>query len=105
SFLRRRPPRSALFPYTTALPILLLLPGGLALAVVSPLAGRLVDLLPAHRLLLGGTIVFVIAGYGLTHADQASPFWMIAGWILLRDRKSTRLNSSHVKISYAVFCL
>src|SRR5690606_41704423 len=25
--------------------------------------------------------------------------------VLLRDRKSTRLNSSHVKISYAVFCL
>src|SRR5690554_7160415 len=25
--------------------------------------------------------------------------------ILLRDRKSTRLNSSHVRISYAVFCL
>src|SRR5690606_40665531 len=28
-----------------------------------------------------------------------------AGFIWLRDRKSTRLNSSHVKISYAVFCL
>src|SRR5215475_10618027 len=27
------------------------------------------------------------------------------GWIADRDRKSTRLNSSHVKISYAVFCL
>src|SRR5690606_39797790 len=26
-------------------------------------------------------------------------------WFILRDRKSTRLNSSHVKISYAVFCL
>src|SRR5690606_39713903 len=26
-------------------------------------------------------------------------------WSLDRDRKSTRLNSSHVKISYAVFCL
>src|SRR5690625_5871648 len=26
-------------------------------------------------------------------------------WILLTDRKSTRLNSSHVAISYAVFCL
>src|SRR5438874_10546690 len=26
-------------------------------------------------------------------------------WIYLRDRKSTRLNSSHVEISYAVFCL
>src|SRR5690606_41685464 len=30
----------------------------------------------------------------------------LAGWKpTLRDRKSTRLNSSHVKISYAVFCL
>src|SRR5690606_39837748 len=30
-----------------------------------------------------------------------------AGWIVIKviDRKSTRLNSSHVKISYAVFCL
>src|SRR5438874_8339386 len=27
------------------------------------------------------------------------------GWISTRDRKSTRLNSSHVEISYAVFCL
>src|SRR5207302_3096260 len=29
----------------------------------------------------------------------------IAATVTLRDRKSTRLNSSHVKISYAVFCL
>src|SRR5690606_15577489 len=29
----------------------------------------------------------------------------LAGLVLLVDRKSTRLNSSHVKISYAVFCL
>src|SRR5436309_7430654 len=27
------------------------------------------------------------------------------GWLVVEDRKSTRLNSSHVKISYAVFCL
>src|SRR5690606_3592663 len=27
------------------------------------------------------------------------------GWVVIRDRKSTRLNSSHVKISYAVLCL
>src|SRR5690554_6983294 len=26
-------------------------------------------------------------------------------WLMLEDRKSTRLNSSHVRISYAVFCL
>src|SRR5207249_9292048 len=30
---------------------------------------------------------------------------LIEGDVLLRDRKSTRLNSSHVSISYAVFCL
>src|SRR5690349_24112255 len=39
----------------------------------------------------------------LGRADQARPFGRRRG--LLRDRKSTRLNSSHVEISYAVFCL
>src|SRR5690606_40027350 len=29
----------------------------------------------------------------------------VGGWLRQGDRKSTRLNSSHVKISYAVFCL
>src|SRR5207302_10742693 len=36
-----------------------------------------------------------------------APGWRV-GWVAagrFRDRKSTRLNSSHVKISYAVFCL
>src|SRR5690349_23731514 len=28
-----------------------------------------------------------------------------SGWMTFRDRKSTRLNSSHVEISYAVFCM
>src|SRR5215813_3084144 len=28
-----------------------------------------------------------------------------SAWLMVRDRKSTRLNSSHVRISYAVFCL
>src|SRR5690606_39666261 len=50
------------------------------------------------------------------HAPQQNPFWVHAlhssgdikgdnGYRAHRDRKSTRLNSSHVKISYAVFCL
>src|SRR5690349_17249977 len=34
-------------------------------------------------------------------------WYAVAGgiWVVMRDRKSTRLNSSHVEISYAVFCL
>ena len=62
---------------------LLLLPGGLALAAVAPIAGRLVDRMPAHRLLYAGIILFVIATYALTYANQYSGFWMIAGWIIL----------------------
>src|SRR5690606_40184549 len=45
-------------------------------------------------------------------AEQGEPAWpgriVVGGDVrlaVLRDRKSTRLNSSHVKISYAVFCL
>src|SRR5215469_17989392 len=36
---------------------------------------------------------------------SASPSWHRASACHARDRKSTRLNSSHVEISYAVFCL
>src|SRR5207302_9932017 len=39
--------------------------------------------------------------------SRAGAMRVLANWLCLpiRDRKSTRLNSSHVKISYAVFCL
>src|SRR6266511_3659198 len=37
--------------------------------------------------------------------ELGRPFGLVAGIFALLDRKSTRLNSSHVKISYAVFCL
>src|SRR5690606_40948927 len=41
------------------------------------------------------------------HAAGARPLRLpcFGAWARRRDRKSTRLNSSHVKISYAVFCL
>src|SRR5207302_6181219 len=39
------------------------------------------------------------------HLDRLGSYPATAGLPELRDRKSTRLNSSHVKISYAVFCL
>src|SRR5438034_2468727 len=77
----RRPPRSTLFPYTT----LFRSPkgcedpkGGEALRPVSPQPLRSLDALPQSQPLVSRT-----------H----------------RDRKSTRLNSSHTVISYAVFCL
>src|SRR5690606_40430004 len=42
----------------------------------------------------------VTTGLECTHGS-----WWARQTIVCRDRKSTRLNSSHVKISYAVFCL
>src|SRR5690606_41275631 len=41
-----------------------------------------------------------------TPVPTVTTLWPVAGWLEREvDRKSTRLNSSHVKISYAVFCL
>src|SRR5258707_9403494 len=93
----RRPPRSTLFPYTT----LFRSPGGAARgeggqlhrAVDEPVAHRRVHSDPAHG------------------RDRRAPFPRIrrdpvgGDPGVSRDRKSTRLNSSHANISYAVFCL
>src|SRR5690349_23872980 len=75
--MMRRPPRSTLFPYTT------LFRSGPRKARPRADAGRVAD-------------------------DPAGPRAGSAGRAPrrgARDRKSTRLNSSHVEISYAVFCL
>src|SRR5690349_24213097 len=74
----RRPPRSTLFPYTT-----------LFRSVERIYSGSSACLLcdaPSSRILGPGNEA-VVPG------------------LVDRDRKSTRLNSSHVEISYAVFCL
>src|SRR5690349_22040586 len=81
----RRPPRSTLFPYTT-------------LFRSRPAVRRLVDV-HLDSLLAGRA-----AGRDQAHHQPGDPIW--AGPVRpVRDRKSTRLNSSHVEISYAVFCL
>src|SRR2546428_10251356 len=72
----RRPPRSTLFPYTT-------------LFRSDPRVGELQVVVVA---LFIEAEYFLDLRFGLKHE-------------VLRDRKSTRLNSSHDQISYAVFCL
>src|SRR5256885_11719083 len=76
----RRPPRSTLFPYTT-----------LFRSVIERRSGQTLRVPVTCR---------------LDTAEEVSVYE--AGGVLQRfaqDRKSTRLNSSHLVISYAVFCL
>src|SRR5688572_32331964 len=89
----RRPPISTLFPYTT---------------LFRSLAERLLDIVVL-------VVLFVVVGYGLLGEVGGDSVELIViaaivgiaalavGWRI--DRKSTRLNSSHSQISYAVFCL
>src|SRR3712207_8751461 len=89
----RRPPRSTLFPYTT------LFRSRHSRAGVRPCLGV------GMRQLLSG---FIAAG-SLVAALYFLKYWRASRDRLLglfgADRKSTRLNSSHANISYAVFCL
>src|SRR5438552_12688926 len=71
----RRPPRSTLFPYTTLFRS------------------------------CGAARTGTCAAFGPGEARQLSARSALTAPLELRDRKSTRLNSSHQIISYAVFCL
>src|SRR5688572_30952639 len=79
----RRAPSSTLFPYTT----LFRSTGALGLT---------------FWLVRNSSVYGDIARYASTEADLATGLILEAGE---GDRKSTRLNSSHSQISYAVFCL
>src|SRR3712207_7836196 len=84
----RRPPRSTLFPYTTLFRSRLVDQGRVRLD--DRLATWLPELPHADRVTLR-----MLAGMTSGYADYVQD----------ADRKSTRLNSSHANISYAVFCL
>src|SRR5947208_12644049 len=90
----RRPPRSTLFPYTT------LFRSEVMLATSALLYRRLRAVRKDPR--IADPRAFVRSGRrgsGRAHARSGSVR------ALYQDRKSTRLNSSHQIISYAVFCL
>src|SRR3712207_7332305 len=90
----RRPPRSTLFPYTTLFRSLRGVYLRLSDFVTAP------HKVPYHLSFLerGGTAGSII----VNAIKQLVPGITNPG---LKDRKSTRLNSSHANISYAVFCL
>src|SRR3712207_8958043 len=75
----RQPPRSTLFPYTTLFRSPVVATG---------------EQISAQQ----GVVVLTL----INHVAVVLPY--VAG-IYVEDRKSTRLNSSHANISYAVFCL
>src|SRR3712207_7092871 len=84
----RRPPRSTLFPYTTLFRSEGAPPYGTAFLVHGGPEAADDDSYRARR------AAYVDAGYAVVHVNYRGS-----------DRKSTRLNSSHANISYAVFCL
>src|SRR2546430_10045975 len=94
----RRPPRSTLFPYTTLFRSDLIVLGGDVASGKSALALAIAIRAAAHH-----RTVFV-SGEMLPERIHERAL-AIEGRARVEDRKSTRLNSSHSQISYAVFCL
>src|SRR5690606_41398744 len=102
SCLLRRPPCSPLFPYTTLFRSL----GRAALtgwAVSQRLRRRLAGTVGRFAAPSGSSGACQGTGTLAVHRVGPGAAFALAG--VDADRKSTRLNSSHVKISYAVFCL
>src|SRR5260221_10785524 len=89
----RRPPRSTLFPYTTLFRSMLGIPFRVAKTDVQEL--RLPREPPADY----------VRRLARDKARSVPGAWVLGAGNRPRDRKSTRLNSSHTVISYAVFCL
>src|SRR5690606_41980269 len=102
--LTRRPPLSTLFPYTTLFRSLLVLHW---LRASTDLVRTSVWVAICGTVWLSTTFLLAPNVRSL-FSDRIIHLHAWATFVLLSivvDRKSTRLNSSHVKISYAVFCL
>src|SRR5689334_24688632 len=88
----RRPPRSTLFPYTT------LFRSSQLAAGVGRLAEHAAELELSGQPRVRGVADVVLAQVAVEPVGEVQE-------AIVQDRKSTRLNSSHSSISYAVFCL
>src|SRR3712207_7776970 len=86
----RRPPRSTLFPYTT-----------LFRSDLGPTFVKFGQILSTRSDILPEGVLFELQKL----QDTAKPMPAAVAQAIIEDRKSTRLNSSHANISYAVFCL
>src|SRR5688572_31884397 len=95
----RRPPRSTPFPYTT------LFRSGVAAPLVGPELGRPPDPAGIEELLLRPGRRGDPEPEGIASLGEEGALLRVEGLLSREDRKSTRLNSSHSQISYAVFCL
>src|SRR3712207_8862564 len=100
----RRPPRSTLFPYTT-----LFRSGSDEVSrrvahQASTYAGISADTMQQMLPLLAGILAGGTSQWMMAHASAMQPFMAPKEGSSGQDRKSTRLNSSHANISYAVFC-
>src|SRR5690242_21214869 len=89
----RRPPRSTLFPYTT-----------LFRSVDAPQAGNEFEIFERRQLVVDHRLVGD-PGHQPLGGDRLGERVDAENMNRTGDRKSTRLNSSHMSISYAVFCL
>src|SRR2546430_10813382 len=90
----RRPPKSPLFPYTT----LFRSKGDLSQTMALEIEGRA---LAGEFYRTAKTVNTMVDQLGSFASEVNEPSWST----MVLDRKSTRLNSSHSQISYAVFCL
>src|SRR5256885_12776872 len=98
----RRPPRSTLFPYTTLFRSLVGQPER------HQLADAAIAEVPADRAAALGQFLDraeIGQRVDLQSAKRARDHHPVETGFAQLDRKSTRLNSSHLVISYAVFCL
>lgn len=69
--------------YTATRAGLLLMPAGLAMVIVFPIAGRLADRLPPYAPIGAGLLLFGASTWLMTGVGTDTPFWTFAAWILV----------------------